>query len=106
MHSSSCENTVSRLSISCSCLKSKFDTVSSSCRCVFYGDLYPTKETYHAITAQKLTLLMQVRKLYAYGRTVDYFTEPQKNCVGFVRMGDGTHDGCAVVMSNKEEKEG
>jgi len=43
---------------------------------------------------------MEARKKFAYGPTTDYFAE--KNCIGFVRQGDATHQGCAVILSNKE----
>jgi len=70
--------------------------------CVYYGDLYPNKETYDEVTAQKLTLLLEARKLYAYGPTEHYFTT-HPNCVGFVRRGNEKHAGCAVILSNREE---
>ncbi|KAJ3999441.1 glycoside hydrolase family 13 protein [Lentinula boryana] len=69
--------------------------------CVFYGDLYPNSECYNENIAQNLKLLIKARKLYAYGGTEDY--PSSKNCVGFVRLGDSTHSGCAVILSNREE---
>ncbi|XP_006459524.1 hypothetical protein AGABI2DRAFT_184188 [Agaricus bisporus var. bisporus H97] len=69
--------------------------------CVFYGDLYPNKECYNESVARDLTLLINARQKFAYGPLQDYFHE--KNCIGFVRKGDGRHAGCAVVVSNKEE---
>ncbi|RDB26138.1 Glucan 1,4-alpha-maltohexaosidase [Hypsizygus marmoreus] len=68
--------------------------------CVFYGDMYPNKECYDETIAKNLTLLIEARRIFAYGQTQDYFTE--RNCIGFVRPGDATHPGCAVVISNKE----
>lgn len=69
-------------------------------RCVFYGDLYPNKECYNENTARNIALLIEARKKFAYGATTDYLAE--KNCIGFVRQGDATHQGCAVILSNKE----
>ncbi|PCH42422.1 glycoside hydrolase family 13 protein [Wolfiporia cocos MD-104 SS10] len=68
--------------------------------CVFYGDLYPNEECYDKQTADGLTHLMEARKKYGYGERVDYFQS--RNCIGFVRMGDKSHPGCAVVVSNAE----
>ncbi|KAJ6494839.1 glycoside hydrolase family 13 protein [Mycena vitilis] len=68
--------------------------------CVFYGDLYPNEECYDADTSQNLTLLINARKRFAYGLCRDYFQDP--NCIGFVRMGDLVHPGCAVMLSNTE----
>ncbi|KAF8183952.1 glycoside hydrolase family 13 protein [Pholiota molesta] len=69
--------------------------------CVYYGDLYPNKEAYNENIARNITLLMQARKNFAYGPTEDYFHH--SNCIGFVRRGDATHQGCAVILSNKED---
>jgi len=69
-----------------------------SCRCVFYGDLYPNDECYNDTTAGILNQLLIARKEFAYGPMVDYFEH--RNCIGFVRMGDSNHAGCAVVISN------
>ena len=69
---------------------------------MYYGDLYPNNETYDEVTAQKLTLLIEARNLYAYGPTEHYFTA-HPNCVGFVRRGNEKHAGCAVILSNREE---
>ncbi|KAJ7104144.1 glycoside hydrolase family 13 protein [Mycena belliarum] len=67
--------------------------------CVFYGDLYPNEECYDETVSKNLTLLIEARRKFAYGRCQDY---PQDhNCIGFVRMGDSRHPGCAVVLSNK-----
>lgn len=68
---------------------------------MFYGDLYPNKEGYNPNTARNVTLLMEARKKFAYGATQDYLA--YHNCIGFVRKGDATHPGCAVVLSNKQE---
>ncbi|KAJ7756441.1 glycoside hydrolase family 13 protein [Mycena maculata] len=71
--------------------------------CIFYGDLYPNKECYNENISQNLTLLIEARKRFAYGPCVDYFQE--HNCIGFVRMGDSIHPGCAVLLSNKAESD-
>ncbi|KAJ7601776.1 glycoside hydrolase family 13 protein [Mycena polygramma] len=68
--------------------------------CVFYGDLYPNEECYDADTSHNLVLLINARKNFAYGPCRDYSQDP--NCIGFVRMGDLLHPGCAVMLSNKE----
>ncbi|KAI9455990.1 alpha amylase [Russula earlei] len=70
--------------------------------CVFYGDLYPNKECYHASTAQGLRLLIRARKDFAHGPSQDYFEHP--SCIGFVRTGDGPRDGCVVLVSKRDEK--
>ncbi|KAG5637164.1 hypothetical protein H0H81_005567 [Sphagnurus paluster] len=69
--------------------------------CVFYGDLYPNHE-YNEMVATSLTQLIDARKKFAYGETNDYVSD--KNCIGFVRSGDSTHPGCAVVLSNADEE--
>ncbi|KAF8896358.1 glycoside hydrolase family 13 protein [Infundibulicybe gibba] len=69
--------------------------------CVFYGDLYPNQEGYDENTAKNLTMLIEARKKFAYGTIQDY--QVDKNCIGFVRTGDSEHDGCAVLLSNKED---
>ncbi|KAE9400227.1 glycoside hydrolase family 13 protein [Gymnopus androsaceus JB14] len=68
--------------------------------CVFYGDMYPNTECYNEHIARNIRLLIKARKMFAYGATQDYFSA--KNCIGFVRMGDSTHSGCAVILSNGE----
>jgi len=70
--------------------------------CVFYGDLYPNNECYDASTAQGLRLLMRARKDFAHGRLQDYFEH--SSCIGFVRMGDMSRAGCAVLVSKSTEK--
>ncbi|KAG2147559.1 glycoside hydrolase family 13 protein [Suillus clintonianus] len=66
--------------------------------CVFYGDLYPNDECFDEGTSRILKQLLLARKSFAYGPMVDYFDH--RNCIGFVRMGDSDHAGCAVVLSN------
>ncbi|KJA26308.1 glycoside hydrolase family 13 protein [Hypholoma sublateritium FD-334 SS-4] len=72
--------------------------------CVFYGDLYPNKECYSENIARNITLLIEARRHFAYGATDDYLAHP--NYIGFVRRGDATHSGCAVILSNKEDDSG
>ncbi|KAG7451163.1 glycoside hydrolase family 13 protein [Guyanagaster necrorhizus] len=69
--------------------------------CVFYGDVYPNTECFDANIARNVIRLIAARKLYAYGSTHEYLHG--RTCIGFVRMGDLTHQGCAVLLSNKEE---
>ncbi len=78
--------------------------------CVFYPDLYGAKYTdkgsdggdYEIEIAKVSCLenLLRARKNNAYGDQHVYFDEP--NCIGFTRLGDGDHPGCAVVMSNRD----
>lgn len=68
--------------------------------CVFYGDLYPNDECYDANVSTGLKELMKARKNFAYGPQREYPVD--KNCIGFVREGDDTHDGCAVLISNRD----
>ncbi|KAK7033141.1 glycoside hydrolase family 13 protein [Favolaschia claudopus] len=72
--------------------------------CVFYGDLYPNEECYDTEISRNLTLLVEARKKFAYGPCKDYFVNP--DCIGFVRMGDSLHPGCAVLLSNKDDSTG
>jgi len=72
--------------------------------CVFYGDLYPNEECYDEHVSLNLKLLIEARKQFAYGPCKDYFQD--HNCIGFVRLGDLQHPGCAVILSNKERTEG
>ena len=73
-------------------------------RCVFYCDLYPNDECYEEPIAAGLKLVIEARKKFAYGTQRDYFQE--RNCIGFVREGDETHDGCAVLLSNADRGTG
>lgn len=72
--------------------------------CAFYGDLYPNEECYDAKIADGLRSLLDARKKFAYGTQRDYFQE--YNCIGFTREGDGTHVGCAVLISNASDESG
>lgn len=78
--------------------------------CVFYPDLFGAhyvdkdkeghdQEIFMA-KVENLEKLLKARKLYAYGKQKDYFRDA--NCLGWVRLGDKNHRGCAVVLSNKE----
>ncbi len=79
--------------------------------CIFYPDLYGAKYTDkgrdgndHEIELAKvgcLENLLSARKHHAYGDQHVYFDE--RHCIGFTRLGDAEHKGCAVVMSNREE---
>lgn len=83
------------------CGDNEHDLIPHSC--VFYGDLYPNRECYNAKIASELTLLLDIRKNYAYGNIEDF--SANRNCVGFVRSGDKAHPaGCAVVISNAVER--
>lgn len=76
--------------------------------CVFYPDLYGAHYTdkgndgnEHEIWLPKideLEMLLYARNNFAYGEQHDYFDH--NNCIGFTRLGDDQHNGCAVVMSN------
>lgn len=68
--------------------------------CVFYGDYYGVPEKGKESQKDILSILVKVRKYYAYGEQYDYFYD--KNIIGFTRHGDYDHpdSGLAVVMSN------
>ncbi|MCX8526300.1 alpha-amylase [Chryseobacterium formosus] len=78
--------------------------------CIFYPDLYGAhyKDNDREGNEQEIFLdkvdgieeLLKARKENAYGIQRDYFEDA--NCLGWVREGDYEHDGCAVVLSNKE----
>lgn len=79
--------------------------------CVFYPDLYGAN--YRGVgndggeyeielpKIECLENLLRARKNHAYGAQYDYFDDA--HCLGFTRLGDGEHAGCAVVMSNAGE---
>lgn len=78
--------------------------------CVFYPDLFGAdyidikdEQEVHIIMpkVEELPGLLEARKLFAYGKQIDYFDH--RNCVAFVRKGDEKHAGCIVIMSNSEE---
>lgn len=76
--------------------------------CVFYPDLFGAKYKDHGADGGEyeiempivdgLEILIRARKDHAYGDQFVYFDDPQ--CIGFTRVGDEDHSGCAVVMSN------
>ncbi|KAJ5557474.1 hypothetical protein N7494_001389 [Penicillium frequentans] len=71
--------------------------------CVFYGDLYGLRGGPASLSrpacSGKLPILMQARKLYAYGEQRDYFDK--RHCIGFVRYGTVHYSwGLACVISN------
>ena len=76
--------------------------------CVFYPDLFGASYkdkgkdgNEYEIFLEKiaeLETLIQLRKNFAYGVQRDYFDHA--NCIGWVREGDETHEGCAVLLSN------
>jgi len=70
--------------------------------CIFYGDLFPNRECYDPRIGKKLERLIRARKQFAYGSTTDYFQ--YRNCIGFVRSGDGERPGCVVVVRSSFEK--
>lgn len=65
---------------------------------MFYGDLYHNSECYNESRARSLKSLVEARRDFAYGPRVNYFAE--RNYIGFLRQGDSTHNGCAVLISN------
>lgn len=68
--------------------------------CVFYGDYYGIPEKDVVPKNDILSLLLKLRKYYAYGEQYDYFND--RNVIGFTRLGDYEHhdSGLAVVMSD------
>lgn len=68
--------------------------------CVFYGDYYGISEKNVAPKNDILSILLKVRKYFAYGEQYDYFND--RNIIGFTRLGDYEHhdSGLAVVMSD------
>ncbi|KAL7415245.1 glycoside hydrolase superfamily [Mrakia frigida] len=69
--------------------------------CVFYGDLYGCGGENPQPPMSQLDDFIRARKWYAYGELRDY--NDHANTIGWIRMGDDEHDGCAVVMSNGDE---
>lgn len=76
--------------------------------CVFYPDLFGCSYKDHGDNGQEYEIfldkinelegLLWVRRHFAYGDQHEYFDHP--NCIGWVRTGDESHAGCAVLMSN------
>ncbi|WP_265429664.1 alpha-amylase [Chryseobacterium sp. YIM B08800] len=81
--------------------------------CVFYPDLYGAhyKDNDREGNEQEIFLekvdgieeLLKARRENAYGIQRDYFEDA--NCLGWIREGDEEHQGCAVVLSNKDAYE-
>lgn len=81
--------------------------------CVFYPDLFGAhyKDNDREGNEQEIFLdkvdgieeLLKARKENAYGMQRDYFEDA--NCLGWIREGDEEHQGCAVVLSNKDSYE-
>lgn len=81
--------------------------------CIFYPDLYGAhyKDNDREGNEQEIFLdkvdgiedLLKARKENAYGIQRDYFEDA--NCLGWIREGDDEHQGCAVVLSNKDQYE-
>lgn len=81
--------------------------------CVFYPDLYGAhyKDNDREGNEQEIFLekvdgieeLLKARKENAYGIQRDYFEDA--NCLGWIREGDEEHQGCAIVLSNKDAYE-
>ena len=69
--------------------------------CIFGGDLYGCGGENPQPPVSQLEDLIHARNLFAYGETRDYWDH--QNCVGWVRAGDKSHDGCAVVLCNGDE---
>ena len=81
--------------------------------CVFYPDLFGA----HYVDKDKegndqeiflnkvdgIEKLLKARKENAYGLQRDYFEDA--NCLGWTREGDSEHQGCAVLLSNKDPYE-
>jgi len=70
--------------------------------CLFYKDIYDPEVP---DLSSKIQTLLKIRRHFAYGRMVGYFTE--RNCVGWVRPGapKGHPGGCAVIVSNGQPKD-
>lgn len=68
--------------------------------CVFFGDLYGTRGPFAEpqLGGAVLPALVLCRKVFAYGRQMEYFDA--RTSVGWTRLGTWDRaDGCAVVMS-------
>ena len=70
--------------------------------CVFYGDYYGVPEKGIENKKDILSILLKLRKYYAYGEQYDYFND--RHIIGFTRNGDYEHpdSGLAVVMTNEK----
>lgn len=68
--------------------------------CVFYGDYYGVNENPETSRKTKINPILLARKLYAYGKQIDYFDD--QHIIGWVREGDKEHkySGLVVIMSD------
>ncbi|ROI06158.1 alpha-amylase [Kaistella haifensis] len=81
--------------------------------CVFYPDLFGAHYTdkdkegndqeIFLDKVEKIEELLKARQQFAYGAQKDYFEDA--NCLAWTREGDDEHNGCAVVLSNKDAYE-
>lgn len=69
--------------------------------CVFIGDLYGLSGEHPFEPMAQLADFIRARREFAYGEMRDYWDDAR--CVGWVRIGDEKHDGCAVVISIGDE---
>ncbi|KAG8823804.1 hypothetical protein FRC19_003107 [Serendipita sp. 401] len=72
--------------------------------CVFWGDLYGCEgpEGNPQPAVHQLADIVRARKFFAYGELQEYWDH--NNCIGWVRIGDEFHDGCAVVICNGDDE--
>jgi alpha-amylase len=79
--------------------------------CIFYPDLYGAHYVDkgqdgqdHEIflpKVEKLEELIQARARFAHGEQKDYLDHG--SCIGWTRLGDEEHEGCAVLVSNDQD---
>ncbi|MEG1383587.1 MAG: alpha-amylase [Erysipelotrichaceae bacterium] len=69
--------------------------------CIFYGDYYGIAQHHVAAGKDWLDVLLQLRCDYAYGEQVDYFDD--FSVVGWVRLGDDTHQTMVCILSDSDE---
>lgn len=72
--------------------------------CIFFGDLFGISDgTLYSGMREKLDILMELRRDYAYGEEKTFLQE--ENAIGFVRYGNEEHPGrIAVAISNENAK--
>lgn len=70
--------------------------------CVFFGDLFGLPND-QIPSVPELSLLMEVRRRFAYGEQRDYFDEP--DLIGWTRESNSRHgvSGTAVILSTRGE---
>ena len=68
--------------------------------CIFYGDYYGTHGNADSSIKTKINPILFARKLYAYGKQIDYFDD--EHIIAWVREGDKEHknSGLVVIMSD------